>query len=314
MASHLIGVIPSAVEESLKAIQQTQEPTRLLLIFGPQPGYYHSMANASGTKAVSAIKKSFGIKSADLAIVLGSGWSDLIEQLDTSKSIPYSKIPGMGKTSVKGHAGRLHLLKQGSSNILIFQGRRHFYEGAGWDPVLMPIYIAVGLKVKCVMLTNAAGGISPRLKPGSLMLITDHINMMGTSPLIGPHDPKLGPRFPDQTEIYNRKLCTLLRACARKAKASLASGTYMALTGPTYETPAEIKAYARMGADAIGMSTAPEASVANAAGIKVCAISCIANSASGASAVTHSEVLENTQRVMPVMTKIIKHFCKSLPR
>ena len=121
MASHLIGVIPSAVEESLKAIQQTQEPTRLLLIFGPQPGYYHSMANASGSKAVSAIKKSFGIKSADLAIVLGSGWSDLIEQLDTSKSIPYSKIPGMCKTSVKGHAGRLHLLKQGSSNILIFQ-------------------------------------------------------------------------------------------------------------------------------------------------------------------------------------------------
>lgn len=272
------------------------------------------MAKLSGSKAVSVIKKTFGIESADLAIILGSGWSDLIKQLDTRKSLPYSAIQGMGKTSVKGHAGKLHLLKQGQSNILIFQGRRHFYEGEGWDPVLMPIYISVGLNVKSVMLTNAAGGISPRLKPGALMLITDHINMMGTNPLIGPHDPRLGPRFPDQTEIYNQKLCALLRSCARKAKTTLASGTYMAVTGPTYETPAEIKAYGRMGADAIGMSTVPEASVANAAGIKVCAISCIANSASGDSAVTHQEVLENTQRVMPAMTLIVKHFCKALPR
>lgn len=265
-----------------------------------------------GSSAVAAIKKAFHIKSADLAIVLGSGWSDLIKQLKTSKSMPYSRIPGMGQTSVKGHAGKLHLVKQGKANILIFQGRRHFYEGAGWNPVLMPIYTAIGLGVDNIMLTNAAGGINPKLKPGSLMLITDHINMMGTNPLIGPHMASLGPRFPDQTEIYNSRLNALLRKCARKSRYALASGTYMAVTGPTYETPAEILAYKRMGADAIGMSTAPEASVANAAGIKVCALSCIANAASGSSTVTHKEVLDNTQRVMPVMTNIIKQFCREV--
>jgi purine-nucleoside phosphorylase len=267
-----------------------------------------------GSRAAAVIKKAFQIKSADLVIVLGSGWSDLIKELKTTKSISYAKLPGMGQTSVKGHAGKLHLLKQGTKNILIFQGRRHFYEGAGWEPVLMPVYIAIHLGVPNMLLTNAAGGISPKLKPGSLMLITDHINMMGTNPLIGPHIPATGPRFPDQTEVYNRKLCTILRSCAKSAKATLPSGTYMAVTGPTYETPAEIKAYKRLGADAIGMSTAPEASVASAAGIKVCALSCIANSASGSSAVTHKEVLSNTQRVMPIMTIIIRQFCKALPK
>lgn len=267
-----------------------------------------------GSKAATVIRKTFAIESADLVIVLGSGWSDLIKALKTDKSISYSKLPGMGQTSVKGHAGKLHLLKQGARNIIIFQGRRHFYEGAGWDPVLMPVHIAIHLGVPNILLTNAAGGISPKLKPGSLMLITDHINMMGTNPLIGPHIPARGERFPDQTEVYNRKLCTILRSCARKAKTSLRSGTYMAVTGPTYETPAEVKAFARLGADAIGMSTAPEASVANAAGIKVCALSCIANSTSGASAVTHKEVLGNTQSVMPLMTTILKQFCKALPK
>jgi purine-nucleoside phosphorylase len=267
-----------------------------------------------GSKAVSAIKKSLGIKSADLAIVLGSGWSDLIKELNTTKSVSYARIPGMGKTSVKGHAGKLHLLKQGGNNILIFQGRRHFYEGSGWDPVLMPVYISARLGVHTMMLTNAAGGINPKLKPGSLMLITDHINMMGTNPLIGPHISELGPRFPDQAAIYDRKLGALLRSCARKEKAALTAGVYMAVTGPTYETPAEINAFKRLGADAIGMSTAPEASVASAAGIRVCAISCIANSASGSTAVTHKEVLDNTKNVMPTMTRIIRQFCKATAR
>ncbi len=178
----------------------------------------------------------------------------------------------------------------------------------------MPVYIAVRLKASNIMLTNAAGGIAARLKPGMLMMITDHINMMGTNPLLGPHNPMLGQRFPDQTEVYNRTLCRKLKAAAGTAGTTLASGTYMAVTGPTYETPAEVAAFKCLGADAIGMSTVPEAMTANAAGIAVCALSCIANSASGSSEVTHEEVLANTTRVMPAMAKTIKHFCKSLKR
>lgn len=267
-----------------------------------------------GAAAAAEIKKAFQLKSADLAIVLGSGWSDLIKELKTSRSISYSKLPGIGQTSVKGHAGKLHLLKAGPRNVILFQGRRHFYEGSGWDPVLMPVYIAIHLGIPNMLLTNAAGGISPKFKPGSLMLIKDHINMMGTNPLVGPHIPAKGDRFPDQTEVYDAGLCSILRACARKTRAPLPSGTYMAVTGPTYETPAEIKAYKRLGADAIGMSTAPEASVAHAAGIRVAALSCIANSAAGDMKVTHKEVLDNTQRVMPLMTKIIRRFCEALPK
>jgi purine-nucleoside phosphorylase len=272
------------------------------------------MATLPGSKAVSAVKKALGIQSADLAIVLGSGWSELVKSLNPCKSIPYGCLPGIGQTSVKGHTGALHLLKQGKRNILVFQGRRHVYEGCGWLPVLMPVYIAIGLKIPRLLLTNAAGGISPRLNAGSLMLITDHINMMGTNPLAGPHNPLLGERFPDQTAVYNRHLGEILRKCAKKAGVSLFRGVYMAVTGPTYETPAEIRAYKRLGADAIGMSTVPEAMTASAAGIAVCAISCISNNAAGAAEITHREVLENTARVMPLMADTIRHFCKSLDR
>lgn len=270
------------------------------------------MATLPGNKAVAAVKKTLGIRSADLAIVLGSGWSDLVKSLNPDISMPYARLPGMGHTSVKGHAGTLHLLRQGKHNVLIFQGRRHLYEGSGWLPVLMPVYIAIGLKVPRLLLTNAAGGISPRLKAGSLMLITDHINMMGSNPLAGPHNPLLGERFPDQTSVYNGHLNELLKKCARRAGAALSQGVYMAVTGPTYETPAEIRAYRRLGADAIGMSTVPEAMTASAAGLEVCAISCISNSASGAAKVTHKEVLANTAKVMPLMTDTIRYFCKSL--
>lgn len=266
-----------------------------------------------GSKAAAETCRAFNIKNADLAIVLGSGWSELVSKLDTSKSIPYSRLSGIGKTSVKGHTGKLHFMQYGARKILIFQGRRHFYEGAGWEPVLMPVLISLSLKIPYLMLTNAAGGINPKLTPGSLMLIKDHINMMGQNPLIGPHNPSLGPRFPDQTEVYDPELNNLLITSAKSAKAKLQQGVYMAVSGPAYETPAEIRAYRTMGADAIGMSTAPEAMVAHSAGMRVCAISCIANAASGTAQVTHNEVIDNTKRAMPAMSDIIKNFCRILP-
>lgn len=266
-----------------------------------------------GLKAAEEARRTFNIRDADLAIVLGSGWSDLVSRLDICRSIPYSRLPGLGRTSVKGHTGILHFLKQGQRRILIFQGRRHFYEGAGWEPVLMPVFISLALKIKYILLTNAAGGINPKLTPGSLMLIKDHINMMGGNPLIGPHNPTLGPRFPDQTEVYDKELNSLLELSAKSAGTRIHKGVYMAVSGPAYETPAEIKAYRTLGADAIGMSTVPEAMAAHSAGIRVCAISCIANSASGTSQITHNEVIASTMKVIPAMTAIIDNFCRSLP-
>lgn len=178
----------------------------------------------------------------------------------------------------------------------------------------MPVFISLHLKIPCLLLTNAAGGINPAMKPGSLMLIKDHINMMGESPLAGPHNPLLGPRFPDQTSVYDPELNNLLITAAMQAKTKLRRGVYLAVSGPAYETPAEVKAFRAMGADAVGMSTAPEATVAHSAGIRVCGISCIANNASADSQITHNEVIENTKLAMPSMSEIITNFSNLLPR
>lgn len=243
--------------------------------------------------------------------MLGSGWSEAVGNIRILKSIPYSDLPGMGNTSVTGHAGKLLLAEEGGKTILIFQGRRHFYEGDGWIPVLMPVYIAISMKVGNMLLTNAAGGINPKLKPGSIMLIKDHINLMGSNPLAGPHNPVLGERFPDQTEVYSSSLRAALEKSAKRSGLTFTSGVYIGVSGPSYETPAEIRAFAGLGADAIGMSTVPEAIVANAAGIKVAALSCIANAAAGGTKITHQEVLLNSRKVMPALAGILADFCRS---
>lgn len=257
-----------------------------------------------------AVLERLGISRATCALILGSGWSEVADAFEPVASIPYEDIPSMGTPGVVGHAGCLRHCRCGGEDILVFQGRRHWYEGHGWTPVALPVYIAARAQSEAVLLTNAAGGIGTHLSPGDLMLITDHINAIGANPLIGDHDTMWGERFPDQSEIYREELRQVLRDAAASTGAELKEGVYLATAGPTYETPAEIRAYRTMGADAVGMSTVPEAILANAAGMKVAGISCISNFAAGVASqpLDHDEVLETTQRVMPVMTALIRQF------
>jgi len=246
-------------------------------------------------------------------LVCGSGWSDVISAFDVKDSLDYEEIPGLGATGVAGHAGKLVWGVNAGIETLIFRGRRHFYEGEGWTPVILPVYLLKKMGAGTIVLTNAAGGVKDGFKPGDLMLIEDHINNMG-SPLIGPHNEIWGPRFPDQTEVYDTGLRALAEKAAAGAEVNLKKGVYLASSGPAYETPAEIRAFRTLGADAVGMSTVPEAMLANAAGLRVAAFSCITNFAAGISstALTHEEVTETTQQTMPRMRALLLKFWEEM--
>ena len=241
-------------------------------------------------------------------IILGSGWGEAIKDLE-GPEINYSTIPGLGTPGVTGHFGQLRHTIVNEMEIFIFQGRRHWYEGKGWTPVIIPSFVLHAFGAETLLLTNAAGGINPNLEPGSLMSISDHINMLGSNPLIGPHKPELGLRFPDQSEVYNKELRQILINAGADAE-----GVYLATTGPTFETPAEIRMFSTLGADAVGMSTVPEAIVANALGIQVAGLSCISNWAAGISPtkLTMEEVTETANHAMPRMKKVIHTFLSEL--
>ncbi len=247
-------------------------------------------------------------------LILGSGWSEVVEAFDIDDQLPYEDIPGLGKTGVAGHAGRLAWGKPFGLETFIFQGRRHFYEGEGWTPVAIPLYALKQLGAETVILTNAAGGIRSDMKPGDLMILKDHINNFRDNPLLGNHNPVWGPRFPDQSRVYTAELRDRLKKAGDVAGEKLFEGVYLASTGPTYETPSEIQAYKTMGADAVGMSTVPEAMLANAAGMKVAALSCITNLAAGISPtdLSHEEVTETTKASMSRMKKVLIQFWKEM--
>jgi len=244
------------------------------------------------------------------ALILGSGWSDIVEAFDIQDVIPYSDIPGMGETCITGHAGRMVIADSASGPLLIFQGRRHWYEGVGWEPIALPVYLCAKTGVTLLVLTNAAGGISQHIEPGNLMIIDDHINLMGVNPLRGPHDAAWGPRFPDMSEVYSTDLRQKFDEAAAQLDEPITHGVYIATHGPTYETPAEIRAFRSLGADAVGMSTVPEALLANACGLSVAGISCITNFAAGVSEepLDHDKVVAATQRAQPRMQALLKHF------
>ena len=229
----------------------------------------------------------------EIGIVLGSGLGELADEFCEIK-IPYKEIPNFPESTVKGHNGNLVFATMNGKKVVMMQGRYHFYEGHSMNVVTYPIKVMKKLGVKTLFLTNAAGGVNPYFKPSSLMLIKDHINFMGTNPLIGPNDDSLGERFPDMSEVYTKELRELAHDCARSLGIQLEEGVYVALTGPTYETPAEVKMVSILGADAVGMSTVPEAIVASYMKMKVIGLSCICNSAAGISTVglSHKEVLE----------------------
>ncbi len=255
------------------------------------------------------VRKALGFDRVDAAVILGSGWSDTADAFERVAELPYADIPGFGSPGVAGHKGRLLLARVNQRHVLIFQGRRHGYEGEGWEPIALPVYMAVRAGARAVFLTNASGGINPDFHPGDLMLVTDHINMTGSNPLIGPHHPIWGERFPDQSHLYSPALAAQFRQSAIACRQPLREGVYLATSGPCYETPAEIRMFRQMGADAVGMSTVPEAILAGAAGLQVAAISCITNPAAGVVAGTleHTAVLEATRAAMPAMTALIHH-------
>jgi purine-nucleoside phosphorylase len=244
-----------------------------------------------------------------LAIVLGSGFHHALTELRVTKKISYAKIPGFPKPTVSGHAGELYFGHLGKTPVLFLSGRAHFYEGHEMGRVTFATRTLAAFGITDLLLTNAAGGINKNFRPGDFMVLTDHINCMGANPLRGPHQKDL-PRFVDLTETYDKKLREILFRAGKISKLKLQSGVYMAVSGPSYETPAEIRAFAKLGADAVGMSTVPEAIVARQCGLRVAGISCITNLAAGISKenLSHGEVLETAERVKTLAAKLLKNF------
>lgn len=264
-------------------------------------------------KTVNFIKEKIKGFKPEIAIVLGSGLGDIADEY-CEISIPYSEIPGFPVSTVQGHKGRLVFATINNKKVMMMQGRFHFYEGHSMQTVTYPIKVMKKLGIKTVILTNAAGGVNVYFRPSDLMLITDHINLMGTNPLIGPNDDTLGTRFPDMSEVYTKELRELARTCSRKLRIDLQEGVYAALTGPTYETPAEVKMVRLLGADAVGMSTVPEAVVATYCKMNVLGISCICNSAAGISTVglSHEEVLDAANKAKSKFKKLVLEIIKDM--
>jgi purine-nucleoside phosphorylase len=234
-----------------------------------------------------------------VGLILGSGLGGFADQLEDATAIDYGDIPHFPRSHVVGHKGRLVLGARGGARCVAMQGRVHLYEGHTAQTVAFPARVLIALGAKVVIVTNAAGGLDPTWAPGTLMLIRDHINLLPDHPLRGPNDERLGPRFPDMTTAYAPELRALVQQVAERAGIALAEGVYVASTGPTYETPAEVKMLRGLGADATGMSTVPEVIVARHMGARVIGISCITNHAAGITghALSHDEVTETATRV-----------------
>lgn len=278
------------------------------------------MSYEMAAEAADFIKKQFSGE-VRTAIVLGSGLGAFAESVDDAVRIPYEEIPGFSKSTVEGHAGQLVLGKVGGIGVAVQQGRFHYYEGYDMQQVMLPVRTFGVMGVKNLILTNAAGSLNSDMQPGTLMLITDHLNCLGVNPLRGPNDDRFGPRFPDMSEVYDREFQEIAleeaNAIARERYASgrdaeltdfINRGNYCALSGPTYETPAEIRMYRLLGADAVGMSTVPEAIAARHMGIRTLGISCITNLAAGMTpeGINHEEVMDTGARVADVFGELLR--------
>jgi purine-nucleoside phosphorylase len=261
------------------------------------------------TSATETIRKTWPTARPHLAMIMGSGWRDVTNGFTIKASIDYKNIPVLGAPGVEGHGGQLLLASHAEAELLIFAGRRHLYEGVPVETLAFPIHLSKSLGASGIILTNSAGGINPAFTPGGIMIINDHINLMGSNPLIGPHNQFLGPRFPDMSRLYDPDYRDLLIHCAKESNIAVSQGVYLAVSGPSYETPAEIATFRKLGADAIGMSTVPEAILAHAAGLRVAGLSCITNSAAGISqSLSHAEVLSNAKASIPALTRLLQTF------
>ena len=252
--------------------------------------------------------------SPETAIILGTGLGSLVHEITDKYEISYKDIPNFPVSTVEGHSGKLIFGKLGNKDIMAMQGRFHFYEGYDMQKVTFPVRVMKELGVETVVVTNAAGGVNTSFEPGDLMLISDHINFMGTNPLIGPNDSEMGVRFPDMSTSYTVELREMAKQVAADLNIKVQEGVYVGMTGPVYETPAEIRMLRTLGGDAVGMSTVPEVIVARHAGMKVLGISCISNMAAGIldQPLHHDEVIETTERVKANFLALVKAIVKQM--
>lgn len=244
-------------------------------------------------------------------MVLGSGFQHALGHMKVELEIPYGQLPGFLSVGVTGHAGKLVFGTYGSIQILVLKGRTHYYEGHEMEKVTFPIRVLAELGIRSLLLTNAAGGLNKKFKPGDLMILRDHMNFIGVNPLRGPGLYGL-PRFVDLTHVYDEKLQEHLVQAAKKNKLRAEKGVYLAVAGPSYETPAEIRAYGILGADAVGMSTVPEAVVARQCGLRVAGLSCITNLGAGLGkgALSHQEVLAMAEQQKTKIAEFLQTFCE----
>jgi purine-nucleoside phosphorylase len=249
-----------------------------------------------------------------VGVVLGSGLGNVVDAIDVEATIPYSEIPGGAASTVWGHSGKMIVGRAGNVPVVVLAGRMHFYEGHDMRAVVHLARVAGRLGIKNMIVTNAAGGVNTSFTPGDLMLISDHINLMGGNPLLGPNIDELGPRFPDMSEAYPENLRAMAKEVGRDLGLALKEGVYLALSGPAYETPAEIRMLRVLGADGVGMSTVPEVIAMSHMGIPVLGISCITNMAAGVikQKLTHQEVMDTTARVQTQFTSLVLGVLKRL--
>jgi purine-nucleoside phosphorylase len=257
--------------------------------------------------AVGAVRTRAGA-APDVAVVLGSGLGDFANQLTGATIVPYGELPHWPASKVIGHEGKLVVGTLGGKRVAALSGRAHFYEGHDLRTVTFATRVMARLGVKALILTNAAGGINTNLKPGTLMVMDDHINLLGSNPLVGPNEEAFGARFPDMTEVYSRRLRGIADAVAGEQGLRIGHGVYAAVHGPSYETPAEIRFLRGIGADAVGMSTVPEAIVARHMGVEVLGLSCITNAAAGVlpQPLNHDEVMEVARQVRGAFAALLE--------
>ncbi len=248
-----------------------------------------------------------GIEKPEIGLILGSGLGELANEAENAIAVPYEDIPEFPVSTVEGHAGQLVYGDLGGKKVLAMQGRFHYYEGYSMKEVTFPVRVMKALGVESLVVTNAAGGVNENFTPGDLMIITDHINMIGINPLHGPNNNAQGPRFTDMSNAYDKDYQAIIEKVANEQNIAVQKGVYMGLSGPTYETPAEVRMVRTLGGDAVGMSTVPEVIVANHAGLKVAGISCITNFAAGMQEnLNHDEVVETTTRVKETFKSLVK--------
>lgn len=249
-----------------------------------------------------------------LAIILGSGLGALAEHIERDAAIPYGEIPGFPRSTVEGHAGRLILGRLDGKPVVAMQGRVHFYEGYSLAEVVFPVRVMKTLGAGVLLVSNAAGGINRQWHPGDLMIIADHINFMGSNPLLGPNDPDVGPRFPDMSRAYDPELITLAERAALAEGVPIRKGVYLGVHGPSYETPAELRMLGRWGADAVGMSTVPEVIAARHMGMRVLGITAITDMATGEQVlpVAHEDVIAAAKELEPKFIRLVRRIIRDM--